>query len=197
MMDEALGVAQAGEIIRAASGRGSVAYRELTNTRLEALYEMAYLRVFVLWEVFLEESFIRVMSGYATTRRGFQLVNPPYLRLEDARQTLFGGQKYLSWSNAGAVCKILAKHVTSGLHESVLRSNQSRLDWYTAVRNRIAHRSRWSAQRFDAATLALAGRTYPGAQPGKFLRSWHVQTGQRWLHPVALELKGLASQISE
>src|SRR4051794_31969902 len=60
----ALGIAEAGEIIRALSSRHSRPYRELALSRLEALHEMAYLRIFLEWENFLEASFLRMMCGY-------------------------------------------------------------------------------------------------------------------------------------
>jgi hypothetical protein len=60
-------IAQAGELARSDARPGSRTYRELTPPRLEALYEMAYLRVFIAWEDLLEESFLRFMCGYECT----------------------------------------------------------------------------------------------------------------------------------
>ena len=65
------------------------------------------------------------------------------------------------------------------------------------VRHHIAHNTRDTRQKFDAATLALAGRTFTNARPGLFLRSInHAPPGTRtWLDTVALELTGLAGQL--
>src|SRR5690349_178003 len=41
------GIAVAGEIVRSTSPTRSAAYREFRTSRLEALHEMAYLRIFV------------------------------------------------------------------------------------------------------------------------------------------------------
>jgi hypothetical protein len=76
-VDKALLIAEIGERIRISSPRGSVAWRELHPARLEVLYEMAYLRIFMLWESYLEESFLRYLCGYSTTVGLASLINPP------------------------------------------------------------------------------------------------------------------------
>lgn len=68
--DLALNLARAGEIARAASPPGSIAYQQLYPARLETLYEAAYLRVFISWELFLEESFLRFLCGYSSPTGG-------------------------------------------------------------------------------------------------------------------------------
>src|SRR2546427_472886 len=74
--DRALGLAEAGERIRAVSHSGSVGRTELSISRLEAMYEMAFLRIFLLWEDFLEQSFLRYLCGYASSTGVASLVNP-------------------------------------------------------------------------------------------------------------------------
>jgi len=96
-VDRALAIAQAGETIRAVAEKGSVAWKELGRGRLEALYEMAYLRLFIAWELFLEESFLRYLCGYlasgplpAWLQPPPTLLETPYRRMDDARAVVQG-----------------------------------------------------------------------------------------------------------
>lgn len=59
-------IARGAELARNSLPPGSDARAGLRASRLEAIYEMAYLRVFVACEVFLEESFVRMMCGWSS-----------------------------------------------------------------------------------------------------------------------------------
>jgi len=63
----AIDIAQAGELVRTAATPNSVAMRELRPSRLEALHELAFLRVFTTWESFVEETFLRMICGYVSS----------------------------------------------------------------------------------------------------------------------------------
>jgi len=196
-VDKALVIAEIGERIRISSPRGSIAWRELHPARLEVLYEMAYLRIFILWESFLEESFLRYLCGYSTTVGLANLINPPQKTLAAARATLLGGRPYVSWSQPTSIEGLCRRFINNGLHELVIKSNRARLEWFTWVRNRVAHGSAHSKSQFDIATMGLLGRRYPGASPGRFLRDWvfGVSPVERWIQSIATELKNLAAQI--
>jgi hypothetical protein len=87
-VDGAAALAQAGETIRASALVGSDAWRELTPRRLELLYEMAYLRLFIAWETFVEESFLRFLCGYRAPAGAPVLHQAPFRRIEDARTAI-------------------------------------------------------------------------------------------------------------
>ena len=70
--DTACRLAVAGELVRASGG--VVARQEFTLPRLEYLYEIAFLRIFIAWEFFLEESFLRYMCGFHNSK-GFSSFN--------------------------------------------------------------------------------------------------------------------------
>src|SRR5687767_186428 len=68
--------------------------QRINLARLEMLYEMAFLRVFLAWETFLEESFIRYMTGYAH-RMGTEPVpagTSYYTTISAAKAAILGGQ---------------------------------------------------------------------------------------------------------
>src|ERR1700691_3145933 len=76
--DSAIAIVRAGELAHAA---GSLAIRkEWAATKLEALYELAFLRVFAAWEMCLESVFFRSLCGYASAVGQETLVAGSYFR---------------------------------------------------------------------------------------------------------------------
>jgi hypothetical protein len=198
-VDRAVDIARAGETIRAGAPAGSVARRELTSARIAALYELAYLRVFIAWEQFLEESFFRYLCGYASAAGPPVLLQAPFRSIVDARAAVLGGQQYVSWADPRVVEQRSRAFMQNGLHEVVVRASRARLQAFAAVRNRIAHGSAYARAQFDRATMAvLAGRRYRGSIVGSFLRDWrpHSLPAERWLQSIGLELKNLATQVT-
>jgi hypothetical protein len=196
----ALGIAEAGETIRAVSPARSTAHRELTLSRLEALHEMAYLRIFVRWENFVEGSFLRMMCGYHS-----DIYAPTFLpgksrhsTLRSAQAALFQGKDYLLWHNPKQLTGRSQAWFVEGPHEIVALSSYTRLEWFAFVRHRIAHGSKDAQHKANAATIGLCGRRYPGSSAGRFLRDWNTAATppQRWLHTIGDELASLASQIA-
>jgi hypothetical protein len=196
----AVGIAEAGEIVRAGASKGSAAYRELRPSRLEALHEMAYLRVFVEWESFLEATFLRMQCGYisALYTPVFTAAKSKEHTLTSAQAALYKGAQYLLWHNPNTTVARARDWFVDAPHESVVLSNLSRLEWFAAVRHRIAHGAEDARRKHDAATIALAGRRYRGSSAGRFLRDWEPGSvpAHRWLHAIANELSGLASQLA-
>lgn len=206
-VQKAISIAEAGERIRLSATRGDVAFDELYPARLEALYEMAFLRVFVEWEVFLEESFIRYLCGYESSCGPAALIATPFKTLDDARTDVLGSSDFVSWQSTTYIikrCRMYMPPLVGGttpansFHERVVVSNQARLDALASIRNRVAHKSAHSKKQFDNATLLLAGRLYRAGSPGRFLRDRGSRgtPPQRWLYLIAQELRALALQIT-
>lgn len=196
-VDEALGLAEVAERIRAVSPPGSLARHELRGRRLDALYEIAYLRVFLLWEDFLEQSFIRYLCGYPCTLGPAVLRVARFGSLSDAEGAILGTNDWVTWANPNRVVSRSQQYINSGFHEAVLKSNLSRLGAFNSVRNRIAHRSAYARHQFDLATTLLVGRRFPGSSAGIFLRQMAVSlpAPESWLRHIASELKAMAVQI--
>ena len=196
-VDLALTLAQVGEIILAAAGKRSVAWRELRPARLEALYEAAYLRIFISWELFLEESFVRCLCGYASAAGPASLRQQACRTINDGRSAVLSGHPFVSWADPLKVEQRSQAFIQNGLHELVVRASIARLQAFAAIRHRIAHGSAHARRQFDIATMRLAGRRYRGASPGRFLRDWNHQAvpPDRWIQTVGGELKNLALQI--
>lgn len=193
----AVAIAQLGERIRATAPLGSVARRELRPEKLEALYELAYLRLFLAWEHFLEETFTRLLCGHVTAAGPPTLIQAKFPNLNAARIAILHGQDFVSWANPAAVERRSRAFFTAGTHELVIQSSRARISAFNSVRNRIAHKSTFSQQEFDGASMLLAGRRYPASAPGRFLRDWNpaVVPPERYIHSLVAELNSLAAQI--
>lgn len=199
---EANDLVRAGEIVRILADRntqqGKAIFDKWTVSRLEALYELAFLRVFVAWEVFLEATFYRYLCGYQS-RFGQAMTVGGYARTIRAAESrvLKPGHAFCLWHNPQEVLKRCRHHINNGTHEQAIAANSARLSHFANIRHRVAHGQNDAKMRFDAATMALASRRYPAARPGRFLRDWHptMSPQSRWLTVIINELQNMASQI--
>lgn len=194
----AIGIVRAGELARTISRPRSILWSEWRISRLEALYELAFLRFFIAWEMFQEATFYRCLCGHMS-RHGQEVParGKYYKTIRDAELAVLGGHSYKHWYDPSAVATRCQQHVIAGRHETTLSSHLARLQCYAAIRHRIAHGQEDARRKFDGATTMLAGKTYPGSRPGRFLRDVDpgAPTKVRWLHTIAAELSGLAGQI--
>jgi hypothetical protein len=197
----AISIVRAGEIAHT-SGGPSIR-KEWSVAKLEALYELAYLRVFAAWEMCLEAVFYRSLCGYASSAGQETLVAGSYYRtLAAAEAAVLGGKAYRLWHNPQHVIDRCKSFIKSGagcpcLQETALSSNLAYLVNLGATRHRIVHGNADAKGKFDLATLQIAGRAYPSSRPGKFLRDWDASTlpRRRWLEVTMSDLIAIASQI--
>lgn len=196
--DDAVLLANAGEIVRSSSNPNSPAHREMSISRLEFLYEIAFLQIFNQWEVFLEQSFLRYLCGYTSALGQQVVVAGVYERsLATAETAVLAGRDYLLWANTTTVTNRCRAFFVNGVHEQLFTSTRVRLDYFASIRNRIAHSQEDAGRKFDLATMNIAGRRYRASRPGRFLRDFNrtVAPPVRWLRFLAEELKNLATQV--
>jgi hypothetical protein len=157
------------------------------------------LKVFVRWEDYLEASFLRYMCGCQSRHGQATLVGgiPFYSSLAAAEAALLAGHSYLLWHGPQAVLVRVRRHIVNGTHETVIAAAQSMLSDFAAIRHRIAHGQADARSKFNLATMSLAGRRYPGARAGRFLRDWDsgIMPPVRWLESITRTLKALAGSI--
>jgi len=197
---EAMRLAEIGEIARSEAISGSQTRRSLHHSRIELLYEMAFLRIFVGWEAFLEQTFLRYLCGYSS-KIGTAVISagasfsPTLARAEAA---VLGGRDYVLWHNPSKVVQRSQRFFSRSPIETVLLSNTARLEALAIVRHRIAHSQNDARQKFDTATMTIAGRRYRGSRAGAFLRDWDVSAtpSVRWLEQLGHELQSIAGQIA-
>lgn len=186
--------------------RARIHYRsDWTPRKIEYLYELAFLRLFAAWESTVESVFLRMMCGHET-RAGQKerLLSGSYCRsLIDAETALLRGQNYVLWHNASKIIQRCQTHFCKRrmgnppIIERVISSHQARLDDWAAVRHRIVHEQSDARAKFDNASRAFAGRTYPASRPGKFLKDLDasVTPPRKWIDTAIAELTGLARQM--
>jgi hypothetical protein len=195
----ALRLADAGEIALAESPRASKTSKAWHFTRIELLYELAFLKVFIGWETFLEQTFVRFLCGYTSSNGLEPLVAKQSYQgsLAAAATTVLGGQQYVLWHNPTRVVQRCAKFFAAGRIETVVNSNFSRLEWMGSVRHQIAHGNADTGMKFDVATMQLIGKRYPGSRAGRFLRDIDVNSTPptRWLTVLSNEIEALGQQI--
>jgi hypothetical protein len=197
----AVSIVGAGELSRLSGG--PTIRKEWSTVRLEALYELAYLRVFSAWESYLEAVFYRSLCGFASAAGQEQLIRGAYFSsLASAEADVLGGNAYALWHKPQRVIDRCKKYIKSGVgcpcvQELTITSNLTRLDHLASVRHRIVHDQKDAKNKFDAASLHIAGRTYPTSRPGKFLRDYDKsQTpSPRWLEVAVTELSSLMTQM--
>lgn len=199
----AMAIAMAGELSHFSAD--TAVRKEWTMTKLEALYELAYLRVFSAWEMCLEAIFHRTLCGYASAAGQETLLTGPYyptIAAAEAAVLTITGKTFLLWHNPQTIVSRCRGFISSSggcpaVMENTINSNLVRLGQFSQTRHRIVHDQKDAKRKFDLAAVGLVGRTYPGSRPGKFLRDWDTSgpTRQRWLDTIASELAGLAGQM--
>jgi hypothetical protein len=197
----ATGIVSAGEISRLSSV--TTIRKEWSATRLEALYELAYLRLFAAWETYLEAIFYRSLCGFTSSAGQEQLIRGAYFSsIAAAEADVLGGNAYALWHNPQRVIDRCKRYIKSGVgcpcvQEVTITSNLTRLEHLAATRHRIVHDQKDAKNKFDLATLHIAGRTYLASRPGKFLRDYDTSKSpqQRWLEVAVTELSSLMAQM--
>jgi hypothetical protein len=141
--------------------------------RRDSIVELAFLRGFLAWESFLEESFILHMLG-KQPRRGkppHRYVLPPNRKV--AFDLSAGGRDYASWEVAADVATRATRFFRDGRpYTGPLRAAQNNLDAARTLRNAVAHRSEAAQKRFEGlARNELGGTLPPRLTVGGFLNT--------------------------
>ncbi|NTG61648.1 hypothetical protein G6L45_15295 [Agrobacterium rhizogenes] len=166
---------------------------------MELAYELAFLRVFMAWEVMLEGALLRLMCGFRHSHGQEPLAAGKAYQptISDAEAFLLNGRQYLLWHNPTHVIARASGFFANSRYEIVLASAQNRIEHFATVRHRIAHSQRDASVKFDTVCMLLAGKRYMGSRPGRFLRDWQlgVNPPQRWFDGICQELESLSRQL--
>jgi hypothetical protein len=143
----------------------------ISAARRDSIVELAFLRGFLAWESFLEESFILHMLG-KQPKRGrppHRYVMPPNRKA--AFSLTADGRGYAKWEVASEVATRATRFFRDGRpYTAPLRAAQTTLDEARTLRNAVAHRSEAAQRNFDAlARNELGGTLPPGLTVGSFL----------------------------
>ena len=142
----------------------------IPRIQLEIIVEMAFLRIFIAWESFLEESFIRYAVG-AASPSGYTpnaLIHPQ--NIGHALELVLSGRDYVPWNSASEVTRRSALYFQDGEpYRSALETAATELDEMNTIRNRITHKSINSKSNFNAFIRRKFGHGVRGMTPGRFL----------------------------
>ena len=198
-VDEAIRIARAGDLVIASNPVGTPLRREWHFSRVELLYELAYLRIFLEWETYLQETFVRYLCGYRSARGMCAPIAGTQYRadLSSAESDVLRGRDYVLWHDPAKIIARAQNFFAASFYDTVIASNTSRLAQLAAIRHRIAHGQENARAKFDAATIGIVGKRYRGARPGRFLRDWDssVHPPMRWLESLGSEFVQMANQI--
>lgn len=213
----ALRIVTAGETMRRSGGH--LGLTEWSLSRLESLYELAFLRIFAAWEMCQEAVFVRALCGFTSASGQETLVSPMqhlpahlrvpahlshYHTLHAAESAALNGRRFLLWHDPNDVIRRCQRYIRSGTGhpatlETTIASDRPRLEQLSAIRHRIVHTHQTDAKvNFDNVTRTLAiGKVYDASRPGKFLRDWDRASGPplRWLVALTNDLINLAGQL--
>jgi hypothetical protein len=142
---------------------------QITTQRRDLLTEIAFLRAFTGWEIFLEETFLLYLLGHQPPK------GPPPRRYgfpqdkNAASEWCSDGKPYANW-NATEVRKRAKRWFKDGKpFELALQSQQSRLDQLATIRNAIAHESSAARTKFENVVRTELQALPPGITVGGFL----------------------------
>lgn len=144
-----------------------------------ALLELAFMKGFIAWEVFVERAFFLYARG-SPAPNGFRPSR--YVRpIDDDHVAKFLQPppiRYVDWTAPEAIrSRAIAFFQDGEPFESALASSTHFLHDMKKVRNAIAHSSADATGKFEGyATLAL-GRSASGIAPGEFLLATKPQSG--------------------
>ncbi len=134
------------------------AYKYPNNLR-EFICESAFLKIFIAWETFLEQSFIDYLMGEPSinNQRPARWAHP--MNRSHANQLLIGTQKYVDWANPEITRKLSKIYFHEGyvFNTHLGAVNNDLLDLKT-IRNSAAHLSSSTSDRLDALSTRLLGR---------------------------------------
>jgi hypothetical protein len=161
--------------------------------------EMAYFRVYLAWEVFLEETFVLYLMGRQAPagRRVYRLAFPP--DAEAAKGWVVPeGRPYASWAEDKVAARAERFFKEGRPFATVLRANQNALQEARTIRNAVAHDAPNTQEKFEnIVRLKFGGTLAPKTTVGSFLATTQpgVAPPQSFLELYVSRFENLAAQI--
>lgn len=167
----------------------------LHQPQVDLIFELAFLKIFIAWEQFLENTFVRYMCG-ATSQSGKEPIRIVSVRhLDDALNVICGERQYADWASVEVVVGRANRFFDSGEpYATPLQSAAAELVNMRWVRNHIVHHSNKSREDFTKLLVNTYGFRPQGMTAGRFLRRPNVRGDQR-IQEYAKTLESLAKII--
>jgi hypothetical protein len=137
----------------------------------ELITELAFLRAFLAWESFLEESFLLYLLGKKPPkgRQPRRYAQPPTRKVAE-ELLIVEGRRYTDWTRADMVVERSQRFFRNGEpFFGALKSKQAFLEDVRTIRNAIAHSSKRSQQAYQRLVRKELATYSPSTTIGRFL----------------------------
>ena len=162
------------------------------------IVELAFMKVFLTWEGFLEEAFILYLlgrespTGYAPVRHAIPM------NRQHAVELLASDARHTDWTAANRVVSRATRFFKGGRpFVNVIRPQTNLLDNLKKIRNALSHESTEAAEKFE--TFVRNELTFfpPGMIPGTFLATLkpHHAPPKTYLQFYAENFRSMAKAI--
>ena len=176
------------------SGAGSRPY--ITRRRSDSMVELAFLRSFLAWERFLEESFILYLLGKQPPRgsRPRRFAMAPDAKA--AQEFVCEGRGYTTWDGSSTMTRARRFFRGGRPYTNAIEPRRHLLSEAQTIRNAIAHESQAARQRFETLVRDKLGTLPPKTTIGRFL-STQIPGSVRVESYFAFYLDGMRSVARE
>lgn len=168
------GITQTNNLISMAYEQDSGGNDIFDFTKKEFVITSAFLKMFIYWETFIEESFAKYLTGeLSTDGTGVTCYISPNDRTH-ALKILIGTQKYVDWANHEIVRRLANLYLKDGEPLASNISSISReLSDLKTVRNAAAHLSSTTRHQLDALSTRVLSRNITNTDVATFMMQLH------------------------
>ena len=169
----------------------------LHQPQVDLIFELGFLKIFIAWEQFLENTFVRYMCGASSLlgKKPIRIISARYL--DDALGAICGERPYADWASVDIVVERANRFFDKGEpYATPLQSAAAELVNMRKVRNHIAHHSNKSREDFNKLLVKSYGFRPQGKTAGRFLRRPLNVHGTQRIQEYAKTLESLAQMIA-
>ncbi len=168
----------------------------LHQPQVDLIFELAFLKIFIAWEQFLEDTFARYMCGASSLSGRKPTRNATARYLDRALSIIYGGQPYADWTSVDVVVERANRFFDRGEpYATPLQSATTELRNMKKIRNHIVHHSKKSREDFNRLLVSVYGFRPQGMTAGRFLRRSLSTHGRQRIQEYAEMLESLARMI--
>lgn len=149
----------------------------LPRIQIEIIAELSFLRIFIAWENFLEDSFLRYLVGAESPSGYSPRIRMTFPNMKVAANIIKGERDYVKWNSYNVVVQRSEIYFEDGQpYKDTFISVSEDLNAMNIIRNRIAHKSKYSKEKFSNFVRRTFGHGRRGMTPGRFLLTRKDQT---------------------
>ncbi len=169
-----------------------------TKRHEDLIVQIAFLRGFISWETFLEESFILYLLGMSSPKgtSATRFAMPP--DRERAEKLVAEGKQFADWTTTDSIIQKAERFFDNGIPFSgPLKSKNSTLSEIKIIRNAVTHSSKHCQEQFRKLVRSKLPVYTPGLTVGDFLSMTipHSSPPESFLEKYISELIFVAEQI--